>query len=116
VGVEVMAGDAIGLYGKSMGMPLDETKNFTTYTLEAMLIGYIAGIFTIPKYLSQQQALRISAALGILLTSCIYFSSGYTAILFIALLGVANALMWPAIFPLAITGLGSFTNTGSALL
>jgi FHS family L-fucose permease-like MFS transporter len=116
VGAEVMAGDAIGLYGKAMGMPLDDTKNFTTYTLEAMLIGYIAGIFTIPKYLSQQLALKISAVLGLVLTVCIFFSSGYTAIIFIALLGLANALMWPAIFPLAITGLGPLLNTGSALL
>ena len=32
------------------------------------------------------------------------------------LLGFANAMMWPAIFPLAIRGLGRFTETGSALL
>ena len=35
---------------------------------------------------------------------------------FIALLGLANSLMWPAIFPLAIDGLGKFTKIGSALL
>ncbi|HWJ90728.1 MAG TPA: MFS transporter, partial [Flavisolibacter sp.] len=29
VGVEVMAGDAIGIYGKSFGIPLDEYKYFT---------------------------------------------------------------------------------------
>ena len=116
VGVEVMAGDAIGLYGKAMGMPLDETKNFTTFTLVAMLIGYVAGIFTIPKYISQQLALKYSAVLGIILTLCVFLLSGYMAIIFIALLGLSNALMWPAIFPLAIKGLGRFTNTGSALL
>ncbi|MEO6760161.1 MAG: glucose/galactose MFS transporter, partial [Saprospiraceae bacterium] len=32
------------------------------------------------------------------------------------LLGLANAIMWPAIFPLAIAGLGKFTKIGSALL
>jgi glucose/galactose transporter len=52
VGVEVMAGDAIGTYGKAMGMPLDETRYFTTFTLFAMLAGYVAGIFTIPKIIS----------------------------------------------------------------
>src|SRR5690606_31532980 len=116
VGVEVMAGDAIGIYGMAIGLPLDATKNFTTFTLVAMLVGYIIGIFTIPKYLSQQTALKYSAILGILLTICVYFSDGYLAITFIALLGLANALMWPAIFPLAITGLGRFTKIGSALL
>ena len=116
VGVEVMAGDAIGTYGKHMGMPLDQTKYFTAFTLFAMLAGYVIGIFTIPKFVSQQKALAISAILGILFTIGVFVSSGYTSITFIALLGLANALMWPAIFPLAIDGLGKFTKIGSALL
>lgn len=116
VGVEVLAGDAIGTYGKSMGMSLDETKYFTSYTLFAMLLGYIIGIFTIPKYIAQQDALRYSAILGLLLTIGIYFSDGYTAIFLIAALGLANALMWPAIFPLAIDGIGKYTQIGSAFL
>jgi glucose/galactose transporter len=116
VGVEVMAGDAIGVYGKAMGMPLDQTKYFTTFTLIAMLVGYVAGIFTIPKIISQQTALKLSAILGILFSIGVYVSDGYSAITFIALLGLANALMWPAIWPLAIDGLGKFTKTGSALL
>lgn len=116
VGVEVMAGDAIGIYGKSMGMPLDETKNFTSYTLAAMLLGYVVGIFTIPKIISQQTALRVSAILGILFSVGVFVTEGYVAITFIALLGLANSLMWPAIWPLAIEKLGKFTATGSALL
>ena len=31
-------------------------------------------------------------------------------------MGIANALVWPAIWPLALTGLGKFTKTASALL
>lgn len=116
VGAEVMAGDAIGIYGGEIGIPLDETKNFTTFTLGAMLVGYVVGIFTIPKVISQQTALKLSAILGIVFTMAVYITSGYTAITFIALLGLANALMWPAIFPLAIDGLGRFTKIGSALL
>ena len=116
VGVEVMAGDAIGAYGRELGMPLDETKYFTILTLGAMLTGYVIGIIAIPKYISQQNALAISAVLGIIFSICVFATSGYTAITFIALLGLANALMWPAIFPLAIDGLGKFTKIGSALL
>lgn len=116
VGVEVMAGDAIGVYGKTMGMPLDETKYFTTFTLISMLIGYVIGIFTIPKTISQQTALKSSAILGIVFSIAAFVTHGYTAISFIALLGLANALMWPAIWPLAIDKLGKFTKTGSALL
>lgn len=116
VGAEVMAGDAIGIYGNSMGMPLEETKYFTSFTLTAMLVGYIIGIIAIPKYISQQTALRLSAITGLVFTTATYFTSGYTAITMVAMLGLANALMWPAIFPLAINGLGSKTKTGAALL
>ncbi|SFD05357.1 glucose/galactose transporter [Chitinophaga sp. CF118] len=116
VGVEVMAGDVIGTYGKSLGMSLDKTKYFTSFTLVAMLVGYITGIITIPKYLSQDMSLRISAILGIVFTVGAFFSTGYMAVTFIALLGLANALMWPAIWPLAIYKLGRFTKIGSALL
>jgi FHS family L-fucose permease-like MFS transporter len=116
VGAEVMAGDGIGIYGKSLGFELDQTKYFTSFTLVGMLIGYILNILLIPKYISQQAFLRFSAILGIALTVLTYFTSGSTAVSCIAALGLANAVMWPAIFPLAINGLGKFTQTGSALL
>lgn len=116
IGVEVIAGDAIGTYGKTMGMSIDKTKYFTTFTLIAMLAGYIIGIFTIPKIITQQTALKISALLGILFSVCIYVTTGFTSITFIALLGLANALMWPAIFPMSINGLGKYTKIGSAFL
>jgi len=116
VGAEVMAGDVIGPYGKALGMSLDETKNFTSYTLWSMVVGYTIGILLIPKYLKQETALKISAVVGILFTILAYTTTGYTSILFIALMGFANSLMWPAIFPMAIDGLGRFTKIGSALL
>lgn len=116
VGAEVMAGDVIGPYGKALGMSLDQTKNFTSYTLWSMVVGYIIGILTIPKYIKQEDALKYSALTGILFSILAYATSGYISILFIALLGLANSLMWPAIFPLAIDGLGRFTKIGSALL
>lgn len=116
VGVEVMAGDIIQVYGKAIGISLDIAKHFTTYTMIGMLVGYLAGIVAIPKYISQTRALTISAILGVIFTLFAIFTSGYTSVLFIALLGIANALVWPAIWPLAIHGLGRFTKTGSALL
>ena len=116
VGVEVMAGDVISIYGKAIGISLDEAKNFTSYTLWSMVVGYIIGILTIPKWIKQERALAISAIVGIIFSALAYISNGYNSIVFIALLGFANALMWPAIFPLAIDGLGAFTKIGSALL
>jgi glucose/galactose transporter len=116
VGVEVMAGDAIGIYGKSFGIPLDQYKYFTSFTLACMLVGYLIGVFTIPKYVSQEKALRISAVVGIVLTIGAFATKGYVSVGFVAALGLANALMWPAIFPLAINRLGRYTELGSALL
>ncbi|MBD8636114.1 sugar MFS transporter [Stenotrophomonas sp. 169] len=116
VGVEVMAGDAIGTYGHSFDLPLDQTKMFTSLTLGAMLVGYVVGLLLIPKVVSQSRYLSISACLGVLFCLGAYFTHGYASVAFVALLGFANAMMWPAIFPLAIRGLGRFTETGSALL
>ncbi|HEY8683903.1 MAG TPA: sugar MFS transporter [Rhodanobacter sp.] len=116
VGVEVMAGDAIGTYGASFHLPLDQTKFFTAFTLTAMLIGYFAGLLLIPRVVSQQRYLAISAVLGVLFSFGAYLTRGYVSVGFVASLGFANAMMWPAIFPLAIKGLGSLTERGSALL
>ncbi len=116
VGVEVMAGDTIINYGVSKGFSMDVAKSFTSYTLYGMLAGYIVGILFIPKYLSQQKALNYSALLGILFSVGAVVLDGYLSVLCIALLGLANALMWPALWPLAIHGLGKFTKLGSALI
>ncbi len=116
VGVEVMAGDAIGLYGTGFGLSLNDTKFFTSYTLAAMVAGYLFGLAIIPRFITQERYLAISAALGIVLTLGATSTSGYTSVAFIASLGFANAMMWPAIFPLAIRGLGRHTETGSAFL
>jgi fucose permease len=81
-----------------------------------MILGYILGIFLIPRYLKQDNALKISAILGLILTAGIVLSHGKLAIIFLASLGFANAIMWPAMWPLALEGLGKFTKIGSALL
>lgn len=116
VGVEVIAGDAIGTYGQKFDLPVEKTTYFTSFTLVGMLIGYIIGIATIPKYMSQEQSLKYSAILGVIFTVLAFLTSGYVSIIFVALLGLANALMWPAIFPMAIKGLGKWTELGSAIL
>ena len=116
VGVEVMAGDAIGIYGQGLGLPLDATKHFTAYTMFGMLLGYIVGLVLIPRFVSQQRYLAVSAVLGVLFAVGAYATTGYASVTFVAALGFANAMMWPAIFPLAIKGLGSHTEVGSAFL
>ena len=116
VGAEVIAGDTIIAYGISLGFSGDEAKFFTTFTLMAMVATYGLGVFLIPKYISQTLALKASAILGIVFTVLIVLTTGFTSILFVAALGIANALVWPAVWPLTLKGLGKFTKTASALL
>ena len=81
-----------------------------------------------PRVISQQTALTISGILGLVLTLGIAFvDSAATlnvptfgempvAVFFLALCGLANAIMWPAIWPLALSGLGKLTSVASGLL
>ena len=132
VGIEVIAGDTIGLYGQYLG--LQNATALTSYTMMFMVIGYALGITLIPKYISQEKALIYSAIFGILFLIGVVSSSGDSyfisevlwgwmgittlpnTITFVALLGLANALVWPTIWPLALEGLGRYTAQGSALL
>ena len=116
VGAEVMAGDLITVYGKNLGFKTDQYKFFTSFGLIGLLIGYVLSIVLIPKYIKQEKWLAISAILGMILTVGTYISSDSVAVACLASLGFANAVMWPAIFPLGIRDIGRFTNTGSALL
>ena len=116
VGAEVIAGDTIINYGLSLGIELDTAKAFTSYTMVTMVVGYLLGVTLIPKVIDQRFALKVSAILGILFAMGAIFTSGLTSVIFVAMFGLANALVWPAIWPLALSGLGSFINTGSALL
>ncbi|MBS1949231.1 MAG: sugar MFS transporter [Bacteroidetes bacterium] len=116
VGVEVIAGDTIINYGASQGIPLSSAKFFTSCTLLLMLAGYVIGIIVIPKYLSQQRVLKISAVMGLIFSSVALLTKGYVSVAFIALLGLANSMIWPSIWPLAINKLGKFTKIGSSFL
>jgi len=116
VGAEVIAGDTIIRYGISLGIPISTAKTFTSLTLAAMIIGYIVGILIIPKIISQRTALIISAVLGVVISILAIFTPPMVSVTMIALLGLAYALVWPAIWPLALDSLGKFLKTGSALL
>ncbi|HEY8690967.1 MAG TPA: sugar MFS transporter [Chitinophagaceae bacterium] len=116
VGVEVIAGNTIIKYGTYQGIPLSTAKFFTSFTLIGMLVGYVIGIICIPKYFSQKKALKYSAAFGIIFALLALSTHGYISVMFVALLGLANSLMYPSIWPLAIGGLGKFTKIGSSFL
>jgi len=133
VGVEVIAGDTIGLFGNAMGV-----QNFgalTAYTMTFMVLGYLLGMMLIPRWISQSRALALSAIFGLVCVFSLLFSDPTSSslwdglfswsgagsipnpVLFVALFGLANALVWPAVWPLALQGLSpSQISSGSALL
>ncbi len=132
VGIEVIAGDTIGLYAQSLDVA--NATALTSYTMLFMVLGYLIGVAFIPKFLSQEKALVGSSIFGVLFLLGVALSSttshtisevlwGWSGvatlpdtITFVALLGFANALVWPTIWPLALEGLGRHTAKGSALL
>lgn len=116
VGAEVISYDTFAAFGEALGFPLEKARTFASYTAYGLLLGYITGIICIPKYISQRKALLGSAILSILLVLLAMFTKGTTAVVCFALLGFSNAVMWPAIWPLALDGLGRFTKIGAALL
>lgn len=115
-GVEVIAGNTIISYGVYLDIPIATAKFFSSFTIFAMLVGYVIGISTIPKYLTQKNALIISSVLGLIFALMALLTNGFVSVMFIALLGLANSLMWPSIWPLAITELGRFTKIGSSMM
>lgn len=141
VGAEVIAGDTIINYGKSTDVGIEMQRalapilnvlsslgfginrnpeslpNYlTVFTLVGLMTGYILGIALIPRYISQQTALRFGALWGLALTTIALMTSGFTSVLCVALLGFGLAPIWPAVWPLALNRLGKFTKIGSALL
>ena len=84
--------------------------------LVGYILGYLIGIILIPKLISQINAMKICAFLGIISSLLIVLLPVGISIYFVALLGLANSLVWPAIWPLALADLGKFTKRGSALM
>jgi glucose/galactose transporter len=116
VGAEVIAGDTIIRYGLSLDIKMELAKSFTSYTMVTMVLGYLIGISLIPRFINQRTALMISAILGLFFTLGAVSTTGFTSIIFVALFGLSNAIVWPAIWPLALHNLGYYINQGSALL
>jgi fucose permease len=113
---EVIPIDGMIIYSRALNIPIEEARHFSTYTLYAMLAGYLASTILIPKYLSQNRALQLCALLGITLTLGSYFSQGIASIICLMLMGFGSAMLWGTIWGLSLRELGKHTKTGSAML
>jgi MFS transporter, FHS family, L-fucose permease len=113
---ETIPVDSLIIYGRSLGMSMEQARQYPIYTLMMMLVGYLSSIVLIPRYLSQQRALQYASIWGILLAIIAYFAGGLISVYCLILMGVGSAILWGTIWGLALKHLGEFTKTGSALL
>lgn len=125
LGSQAVSVNTIMGYARSMGLDMLQAKVFPSLSLGCILIGYLAGIVLIPKYLSQRKALVICTVLGLVLSLLVTLTGGMVhpfgletdiSIWFLVLLGVPNSLIYAGIWPLAIHDLGKHTSLGSSIL
>ena len=116
VGAEVIAIDTLVLYGKSWGIDYNIASKFPIYSLVALTAGYLIGIVTMPKLISQRHALIVQTLSAIGLSLVVIFGTVKISIIALILLSFTHAIMWPAIWPLSLEGLGKHTKLASAFL
>jgi MFS transporter, FHS family, L-fucose permease len=125
VGSQILAIDSIISYAQGMGISMMEAKVFPSYTLFATICGYLLGITLIPWRISQVNALRFCALLGVMLSLLVVTASGNIyflghhadiSIWFLVMLGFANSMIWAGIWPLALDRLGTHLKLGASIL
>jgi glucose/galactose transporter len=126
VGSQVTGINTVIGYGQSMGLPLLEAKIFPSYILGITMFGFLMGIVLIPKFINHLNILRICTTSALLLTIIFFIARGRQvqflghdadlSIWILVLLGLSNSLMWSALWPLALDGLGRFTKMGGSIL
>ena len=121
-GLNVATNYALVLFGKEPS-PIDTTVGFTKAVGAVLvssywfgsLVGRVVGIPLLLRFHNRVLLVAVCAA-GVALVGASILSTGETALWLIVLCGLMNSIMWPVIFPLAITGLGPFTKQGSSYL
>lgn len=114
VGAETISLGTLVDYAESLGMPNPEY--YAWIAPVGMVTGYLAGIVFIPKYISQSKALLIVSVIAVVGSLSVVLMPQELSIYFVVLMALGCSLMWPAIWPLAMTDLGRFTKTGSSLM
>ena len=118
-----VATNYVGVLFGQQPAPIDTAAGFTKAVGAVLvssywfgsLIGRVVGIPLLLKFHNRALLVAVCAA-GTALVGASILSTGETALWLIVLCGLMNSIMWPVIFPLAITGLGPFTKQGSSYL
>ena len=114
VGVETISLGTLIDYAESIGLANPEM--YAWIAPVGMVLGYLGGIVFIPKYINQAQALRIVSSIAIFGSLMVVLMPEDISIFFVLFMALGCSLMWPALWPLAMTDLGKFTKTGSSLM
>jgi MFS transporter, FHS family, L-fucose permease len=126
VGSQVTGINTVIGYAQSLDLPLLEAKVFPSYILGTTMFGFLLGIILIPKFVNHLNILRICTSSALILSFVFFLVKGNTvtflghttdlSIWLLVILGLSNSLMWSAIWPLALNGLGRFTKMGGSIL
>ena len=103
-------------YAQNMGMDLEAAKVFPSYTLGCILLGYLLGVFFIPKYISQQKSLVVCTVTGLVLSVLVLVLPLKASIWSLVLLGVPNSLIYAGIWPSLGSSLLVMALCGNAVL
>ena len=114
VGVETISLGTLIDYAESIGLANPEA--YAWIAPVGLVVGYLCGIVFIPKYISQSQALKVVSVIAIFGSLMVVLMPEQISIFFVVFMALGCSLMWPALWPLAMTDLGKFTKTGSSLM
>lgn len=105
-------GFAKAIFGENVTNP----EGYAKFVPIGMFVGYIVSVIAIPRIISQTNALRLFAIIGVVASLSVILLPGEHGIYGLIAIGFANSVMWGAIWPLAIADLGKFTKIGSSIL
>ena len=92
------------------------TAVFPSLTLACTLAGYLLGVILIPRYISQQNMLKVVTSVILVLALLVPLLPPRIAVWCLVLMGIPNSVVYAGIWPLAIHNLGKWTNLGSAMM
>ena len=116
VGIETLPMVSIIDFARATFGDVPNLAGYSKFVTIGLVTGYVFGVITIPRFISQTRALISFSFIGIASTLLLVYLPSKYAFYALIFVSFANSLMWPAIWPLAIKDLGKFTKIGASLL